>query len=394
MLAEHPTVDTSQAALAAARAIAPRFSARARESEQLRTLPPDLVADARGAGLFRLATPRSLGGAELPPAVIVEIIEELCRADGSAGWTVLIGNGTAFLAWLDPAAATGLLGGRTDVVSACVFAPTGRLVPDGADQLRLGGSWAMSSGCLHSDLFINGAMLFDGDQPRLLPGRGPDWRLAVFPATSGSVVDSWDAAGLRGTGSHDVVAGSVLVPERHTMAAFFEPARHDGPLWRFPFFTLVGTFLVGFPLGVARRALDELAGFAPTKFRPPGPGPIADDGDLQTALTRAEGGLQAARALVFDTIGAMWDSARAGDVPTVEQRARFLLAAQQAMRASIEAVDTVVGFAGVGAMHADHPVQRCFRDIHAAAQHIYFSAAATKRYAKVRLGIEQPTFWF
>jgi alkylation response protein AidB-like acyl-CoA dehydrogenase len=178
------------------------------------------------------------------------------------------------------------------------------------------------------------------------------------------------------------------------MAAFFEPARHDGPLWRFPFFTLVGTFLVGFPLGVARRALDELAGFAPTKFRPPGPGPIADDGDLQTALTRAEGGLQAARALVFDTIGAMWDSARAGDVPTVEQRARFLLAAQQAMRASIEAVDTVVGFAGVGAMHADHPVQRCFRDIHAAAQHIYFSAAATKRYAKVRLGIEQPTFWF
>ncbi|MDT7678872.1 MAG: indole-3-acetate monooxygenase, partial [Pseudonocardiales bacterium] len=68
MLAEHPTVDASQAALAAARAIAPRFSARARESEQLRTLPPDLVADARGAGLFRLATPRSLGGAELPPA--------------------------------------------------------------------------------------------------------------------------------------------------------------------------------------------------------------------------------------------------------------------------------------------------------------------------------------
>jgi hypothetical protein len=79
---------------------------------------------------------------------------------------------------------------------------------------------------------------------------------------------------------------------------------------------------------------------------------IADDGDLQTALTRAEGGLQVARALVFDTIGAMWDSARAGDVPTVEQRARFLLAAQEAMRTSIESVDTVVGFAGIGAIAA------------------------------------------
>jgi indole-3-acetate monooxygenase len=400
MLAQHPIADTGQAALAAARAIAPRFSARAREAEQLRTLPPDLVADARRAGLFRLATPRSLGGAELPPATIVEVVEELCRADGSAGWTVLIGNGTSFLAWLDPPVAVELLGGRTDAIAACVFAPTGRLTAagagggGGADSLRLAGSWAMSSGCLHADWFVNGAMVFDGDQPRLLPGRGPDWRLAVFPAASGSVTDTWDAAGLRGTGSHDVTAESVLVPERHTMAPFFEPARHDGPLWRFPFFTLVGTFLAGFPLGVARRALDELERLAPVKFRPPGPGSIAEDGDLQVALTRAEGGLQAARALVFDSLGVMWDSARAGDVPSVEQRARFLLATQQAMRASIEAVDTVVGFAGAGALYADHPVQRCFRDIHAAARHIYFSPAAVKRYAKVRLGIDQPTFWF
>jgi len=86
----------------------------------------------------------------------------------------------------------------------------------------------------------------------------------------------------------------VPVLERHTMAPFSTPARHDGPLWRFPFFTLVGTLFVGFPLGVGRRALDELAG----SRRPSsaaGPGSVADDGDLQVALTRAEGGLQAAR---------------------------------------------------------------------------------------------------
>ncbi|MFB9685725.1 hypothetical protein [Amycolatopsis plumensis] len=52
------------------------------------------------------------------------------------------------------------------------------------------------------------------------------------------------------------------------------------------------------------------------------------------------------------------------------------------------------GYAGAGALHAVQPMQRCFRDLHAAAQHIYFSAAASKRYAKLRFGIEQPTFWF
>jgi len=406
MLTRLPTLDPGPAALAAARGLAPRLSARAGESDQLRTLPPDLVADARAAGLFRLAMPRSLGGLELPPDEIVRIGEELCRADGSAGWTIMVGNGSAFLAWLDPAGATELLAGQADVVCACVFAPTGRLTPDPAplvpagehgEQFRLAGRWGLASGCLHADWFVTGALVSDGGggaEPRLVPGRGPDWRLAVFPAGAGSVVDNWDATGLRGTGSHDIVADAVPVLERHTMAPFSTPARHDGPLWRFPFFTLVGTLFVGFPLGVGRRALDELAGFAPTKFRPPGPGSVADDGDLQVALTRAEGGLQAARALVFDALGDMWLAACAGDVPDVAQRARFLLATQQAMHAAIQAVDVAYRFTGAAALRADHPVQRCFRDLHAGAQHIYFSPAAVKRYAKVRLGIEQQTFWF
>ena len=55
-------------AVTAARDLAPELSARAAEAEQLQTLPRDLVERARSAGLFRLATPRALGGQELPPA--------------------------------------------------------------------------------------------------------------------------------------------------------------------------------------------------------------------------------------------------------------------------------------------------------------------------------------
>lgn len=374
------------------RELAPRLRERAAATERLGTLPPDLVEDARRAGLFRLATPRTLGGLELEPAIVVATLEELARADGSAGWSIMIGNLTAFLAWLEPDVAMDLLGGRTDVITAGVFAPSGRLTPG-----RLDGRWSFASGCLHADLFLGGAFVMDDSRepaPRMLPGRGPDMRLAVFPAADGAVIENWDVVGLRGTGSHDIAAVGVRVPEEHTMAAFFEPARHDGPLWRFPFFTLAGTFLVSFPLGVARRALDEFASLAPTKIRGPGPGSIAEDGDVQVALTRAEGGLQSARALVFDALGAMWDTALDGDVPTDEQRARFLLANQQAMRAAVDAVDTVFGLAGASALQAGSPIGRCFRDIHAAAQHLYFSPVASKRYAKTRLDIDQPTFWF
>jgi alkylation response protein AidB-like acyl-CoA dehydrogenase len=140
--------------------------------------------------------------------------------------------------------------------------------------------------------------------------------------------------------------------------------------------------------------LGEFARIAATKIRPPDTTPIGEHGEVQIALSRAEGTLQAARAFVFDTLGALWDTACAGDVPTVAQRARFLLANQHAMRASLEAVDTVFGFAGASAVHADQPLQRCFRDLRTAAQHIYFSSTSAKRYAMAHLGIDQPTFWF
>lgn len=381
---------TALDALAAARELAPKLSARAQEAEQLKTLPPDLVEDARRAGLFRLALPRVLGGLELPPAELVEVIEELARADGSAGWTILIGNGSAFLAWLDPAVAAELTG---DLIGGGVFAPFGKLTPDGAGKFGLTGRWSFCSGSPHADLFFNGANVFDGDRPRMRPGRGPDWRLAVVPASEVRVIDNWDVSGLRGTGSHDVVI-DAMVREEHTISPFFEPARHDGPLWRLPFFTFIGTLMAGFPLGVARRALDEFATTTPQRFRPGSATPMAEEDDVQIALARAEGRVQAARAFVFDAIGELWETAQAGDVPDVKQRGRFLLAGQQAMRASVGAVNTAFAFAGASAIHADHPMQRCFRDIHAAAQHIFFSPAASKRYAKLRFGIEQQTFWF
>src|SRR6202023_3627968 len=121
--------DTLRSAIAA---LLPEFRARAAEGEQLRTMPADLVRRAQAAGMFRLNLPRSLGGFELDPATTAEIFEEISRADGSAGWTVVIGNSTAFFAWLDPAVAKELIGDDPDFVSTSMWAPLGRAEPVGA----------------------------------------------------------------------------------------------------------------------------------------------------------------------------------------------------------------------------------------------------------------------
>ncbi|OBG57565.1 MULTISPECIES: acyl-CoA dehydrogenase family protein [unclassified Mycobacterium] len=375
-----------------ARALAPEITRRAAEAEALGTLPIDLVERMRGAGIFRAVQPRSLGGFEVAPVEFIEMIEELARADGSVGWVAAIGAGApAFTAWLEPAAAAALFGPDADFLAATVFAPTGRAVPDGRGRFAVDGRWPFASGCRHAEWMLGGMFVFDGDAPRMLPGRGPDWRLAFFPRADIEIVDNWDVLGLRATGSNDVVARGVHVAEEHTISPFFEPARRDGPLWRLPFFTLVGVGLVGVPLGIARRALDEFADLAPTKARAGTFEPLAADPAAQVEFARADAGLKSARAFVLDEAGALWETARAGDPPPLQQRAGFQLAAQQAMRAARHAVDTAFGLAGAGAVHAGHPLQRCFRDLHTAGQHVYFSPAALKRYAGTRFGIAQPT---
>lgn len=383
----------SDAALAAARELAPEVSARAQETEQLGTVPADLVARIRAAGLFRIAQPRSLGGMELPPATLIDVLSELCRADASTGWTTLIGvGGNAFAGWLDPDVAHELLGENADITVATVFAPTGRAVPDGEDGFRVEGRWPFASGCRHAEWFLNGVFVMDGDTPRILPGIGPDWRLAYFPRVDGEIVDDWNVIGLRGTGSNDVRAEDVAVPAEHLISPFHQPARHDGPLWRLPFFTLSGVALAAFPLGVGRRALDELTELAGGKTRAGTFEPLAKDAVVQIKLAHAEGALQAAQSFVYESVGSMWDTACRGDVPSVQQRATFQLSAQVAMQAAITAVDTAYTAAGSTAIQDTHPLQRCFRDVHTAAQHAYFSPAALKRYALTRLGIDQPLF--
>jgi alkylation response protein AidB-like acyl-CoA dehydrogenase len=59
-----------------------------------------------------------------------------------------------------------------------------------------------------------------------------------------------------------------------------------------------------------------------------------------------------------------------------------MLASEQAMRAAVEAVDVAFAVIGASAVARTHPVNRCFRDLHTANQHIAFSGEAFKSYAR------------
>src|SRR6185503_20086910 len=97
----------------------------ARDAEAERRLPAAVVEAFLRAGVFKLLVPRSLGGAEVDVATWLACMEELARADGSAGWCAYVSSSSGIMsAYLDEPTARDLYG-PADATSCGVFAPLG-----------------------------------------------------------------------------------------------------------------------------------------------------------------------------------------------------------------------------------------------------------------------------
>jgi alkylation response protein AidB-like acyl-CoA dehydrogenase len=368
----------------AATRLAPSIAARALEAETERCVPVDLVDDLRAAGLLKLYLPASLGGLETDPLTVLDVVETISAADGSAGWTTFILNATYFVAWLEPDVARTLLADEPGGGFASSFGPFGRVGRAADGQLRLDGRWPFNSAAPHASWFANGALVDDGPS-----AAGPQWRFVFFRSTDAEILDTWRAAGLRATASHDVVVEQLRIAPEFTADPIFGAAHHDGALFRWSFFAQLGTLFAGFPLGVARRAIDEFVALAARKSRG-GAAHLADESHVALAVARAESRLRSARTFVVDAVGRGWERALDGDPLTLDERVAIRLATANAMDTAIEVVDAVFHLSGGGALYDDNPLQRCWRDAHAGGQHLYFSSNHRARSGQALLGGEVP----
>jgi alkylation response protein AidB-like acyl-CoA dehydrogenase len=117
-------------------------------------------------------------------------------------------------------------------------------------------------------------------------------------------------------------------------------------------------------------------------------------GGVQTDVARAETLLRAARAFVFDAVGALWESVLAGGTPTLQQPALVPMACRNAAQAAKEVVDLVYSAAGGTAADERAPFAPHLRDVHAAAQDFAFSARHMETAGRILVGIEPGTIRF
>ncbi len=388
------TTDTTIDPLAAAKSLVATVRARAGEIEKARSLPADLARQFAEAGLYRLCVPRAYGGLEVHPAVMSEVLEIVAGADASAGWCLMIGVTTAVTAaYLDADTALEIYGGDETVITGGVFAPKGKAIRVDDDSYRLSGRWQWASGSLNCTWLMGGALIYRGDTLERLPGGRPDSRMLILPASDVEIIDTWHTVGLCGTGSHDFVVTDKLVPRRRSVSFTSDPVVIDSALYRFPVFGFLAIGIASVALGCARAAIDAFVELAAAKVPQGGSKPLALRSSIAATVARAHAAVGSARAYLRDSIARAWDSAnRDGDIP-LEDRLELRIACCNSAKQAAEAVKLVYTAAGGSSVFLTSPLQRQFRDVHVATQHLMVSDTIMEAAGRGLLGAElDPTF--
>lgn len=359
---------------------------RAADTEAQRRLPADLAAELAQAGLFRMLVPTSLGGVEVDVATLFTTLEQLGRADAATGWCVMIGGTTALIsAWL-PMEHAREIWADPGVITGGVFAPMGRATVDGENYL-VSGRWAWGSGSANCSWLLGGAVIMEGSEMRRLPSGAPDHRMMVMRRKEVELIDTWDALGMRGTGSGDLAAKDVRVPQGRSVSFITDTPREDGPLYRFAPFGLLALGIAAVASGNALGALDDLKALAVAKKGQGSSRSLAERGVVQADFAVAQADLGAARALVHAEIAAAWDRVVAGDTLDLPARARLRLAATRLTQVSARVAAKMHELAGGTSVYASHPLNRRFRDAHVATQHVMVAPPTLELAGRVLLGL-------
>jgi 3-hydroxy-9,10-secoandrosta-1,3,5(10)-triene-9,17-dione monooxygenase len=386
-----------EALLARARALVPVLRERAERTEDLRGLPPETEADLHEAGLFRILQPRRVGGAELDYVALVDFAAELARGDASVGWNLAnLASHHWMLAMFGEEAQDIVWNESPDTLIASSFIFHAGRAAKTEGGYRLSGRWPFSSGVEPSLWNMLAAVVTSEDE-----ADASEYRIFLVHRRDYRVIDTWDSAGLRGTGSHDVEIGDIFVPEEMTLpvsdltgGATPGSSVNPGPLYRLPVFALFPFVLSGVGLGNAQGCLEDYEASARVRASTYNRAKLADLQSTQIKVAAAAARIAAARRIMRGIcIEAMADAAR-GRVPDLLEKTAYRRDGAFSVNLCTEAVSLIFGASGAGGLYRRGTLQRQFRDAYAVNAHIAFNFdAAGSGYGRVALGLpsENPT---
>tara|TARA_Y100001935_G_C17284274_1_gene499383 strand:+ start:653 stop:1852 length:1200 start_codon:yes stop_codon:yes gene_type:complete len=378
-------------AIAAARTLAPTLRDRAAETDALRRLPEENVADMRAAGLFRVIQPARCDGWQMDFHAHLDVVEEISAGCGASGWCLGVLQIHSWVAGLlSQQAQDDIYGADQDTLIVAVLNARGEAVR-GGNGYRVSGFWPFGSGSEHSQWAILGARVLDED------GEVADEGCFLIPTSEIEIKDDWRVVGLRGTGSCSLVANNVDVPA-HRFISFIDGRAgktpgghlHDGTLYKAPLAPSLAIALCGPAVGIAEGAINDFIGYVAGRTNPQLRGATQIDSPLtHQMVAEAKAQVDAARMLLHRAADDIHEAAENGGEMPVEIRARIRMDSAYAVRLCMEAGEAMFLASGGSGLAESNPVQRAWRDLHAINQHALLQLPTNAEiYGRTILGLD------
>ena len=343
-------------------------------------VPRDFIALLKRAAIFRASAPTQFGGEPMAPSDFMRKVERVSAVDPATGWVASFGSALQYLAALPIESQERIYAAGPDIVFAAGMFPMQQAERvDGG--FRVSGIWQFASGCRGADIL--GVGLAGGPETQGRP------LTALLMPDQVEIVENWDVAGMRATGSHSIKVDGVFVPDELTFVRGGE-ATIDEPLNRYPALAYAAQVLAVVTLGAARGALDYAYAVGAAKSSITGGGGKGTRPSYQSGIAHAEADLRSARAFFYESTDEVWDRVLRGDEIRSEDSALLRLGATQAAHVGRRVILEVFDLAGTGAIYANHPLQRYLQDGIVPAQHAMLQTGTYEAAGAVLLGLDAP----
>ncbi|MFI4975861.1 MAG: acyl-CoA dehydrogenase family protein [Caulobacterales bacterium] len=373
-LASRLSTPTEAELLDRARALAPVLRDRAAACEENRSVLPQTVADFEAAGFYRILQPAAHGGYEMHPMALYRVAMELAKGCPSSAWCLcLVGVHNWEMALLDPQAARDVWGADDSARISSSYGPFGRVERvDGG--FMVSGRWPWSSGCDHCQWVFLG-----GRAPG--PAGPPDQRAFLIPRSDYEIDDTWHVFGLKGTGSKDIVVDGAFVPEHRTHRFSDTYLMQDvglktftSPVYRHSFGTVFAYCLAVVVLGMADGALEEFTEQMRERRGTYDGARAMEDPFVRQRIAEADATVRGLHQKLDANFAELDALIAAGQPLPVVTRVANKWDSQVIAKSAMQAIELLFKASGARGIRLSNPLQRFFRDAHAASNHAFLNA--------------------
>lgn len=346
-----------------ARSLGPLIRAEAGASEAATTLTAPIVDALKDSNLFNLFVPVDIGGAGADTWTVVEVIEQISRADCSTGWCYManvIGS-AVIVTRLGEAAVKEIYGRDEPAIFAGMPGPTGTGRPVDGGWI-VNGTFSFASGSEYATWLCGGVQVDTESGPELLA--------YIVPREQTECLGNWNVQGLVATGSYDYAVHDLFVPNDFTFWNNPERGLAARPRWlrtqpslSMERYAQATTGHLGVALGTAQRALEEITLVADGGKQRRNAPAIRDQQLYQHAYVIADAKFRSARAYAKETIQAAIHTLTEGTPNTETESHRVIQACCWAVQCAVEVVEFAYYWSGTQGLRAPHPLGRIARDM-------------------------------